>query len=93
MIENFDPIYSIIVRGLLPAEERFGFVQVRIKRHRWYSRTLKDDDFLIFSLGWRRFQSIPIYSLEDHSIRIRMLTFTPETHALRCCFLWFSHST
>ncbi|KAN0063819.1 Glycoside hydrolase 2 (Mannanase, beta-galactosidase) [Thecaphora frezii] len=67
---------ALLVGGMLASEERFGFVQVRIKRHRWHHNILKTNDALIFSLGWRRFQSIPIYSLHQR-MRNRMLKYTP----------------
>ncbi|UZJ56807.1 hypothetical protein CBS101457_006127 [Exobasidium rhododendri] len=77
MIEHFDPHYPILLGGLLASEEVMGYVQVRIKRHRWHSKILKTNDPLIFSMGWRRFQSVPIYSLDDGN-RNRMLKYTPE---------------
>ncbi|GAA5872522.1 hypothetical protein JCM16303_004547 [Sporobolomyces ruberrimus] len=77
LIENFNPRIPMIVGHLLAHEESFGFVQVRIKKHRWHPKILKTNDPLIFSIGWRRFQTVPIYSLDDGT-RNRMLKYTPE---------------
>ncbi|KAJ5720568.1 Ribosome biogenesis protein bms1 [Penicillium malachiteum] len=77
-VSKFSPRFPIIVGGLAPTEDRFGYVQIRIKRHRWHKKILKSNDPLIFSLGWRRFQSMPIYSTSDSRTRNRMLKYTPE---------------
>jgi ribosome biogenesis protein BMS1 len=77
-VSNFKASTPVIVGGLSATEDRFGFVHVRIKRHRWHKKILKTNDPLIFSLGWRRFQSLPIYSISDSRVRNRMLKYTPE---------------
>lgn len=85
-INNLDPSYPIVLGGLLSTESRFGIMNVRIRKHRWHKKILKSQDPLILSLGWRRFQTIPIYTTSDSRTRNRMLKYTPD-HAY--CFASF----
>ncbi len=77
-VQRFASRMPLVVGGLTATEDRFGFVQVRLKRHRWHKRVLKNGDPLIFSLGWRRFQTLPVFSISDSRTRNRMLKYTPE---------------
>jgi len=77
-IEYSDSSYPIIIGGLNPQEDVIGFVQARIKKHRWHKKILKSNDPLIISLGWRRFQTQPVYTIKDINDRNRYLKYTPE---------------
>lgn len=77
-VENVNFKNPIIVGGMHPEECRMGLIKMRIKRHRWYPRTLKNKDPLVFSIGWRRFQSIPTYCMQDDNGRHRQIKYTPE---------------
>lgn len=77
-IENLDSKVPVIMGGLLPAELKFGIINSRLRRHRWHKKILKTNDPLVLSLGWRRFQSLPVYTTSDSRTRTRMLKYTPE---------------
>jgi len=78
-VNHFDPRAPVILGGLNAHESGLTYCRVRIKKHRWFPKVLKTNDPLIISMGWRRFQTMPVYSMEDSSNeRQRMLKYTPE---------------
>eukprot|EP01083_Nonionella_stella_P172121 589709_1 len=77
-VQRFDLKVPIVLGGLQAQECNLAFMQVRIKKHRWHQRILKTNDPLIFSIGWRRFQSMPVFSVSDQNERLRMIKYTPE---------------
>ncbi|VEU36696.1 unnamed protein product [Pseudo-nitzschia multistriata] len=77
-IDNYNPEQPLVLGGLTPQETKLGFVRCRFKKHRWHKKILKCNDPLVFSIGWRRFQSIPTFSTEDDNGRHRYLKYTPE---------------
>lgn len=77
-VESFDPTMPLVIGGLTPQETERGLVRCRFKKHRWHKKILKCNDPLVFSIGWRRFQSIPVFSTEDDNGRYRFLKYTPE---------------
>ncbi|XP_059653431.1 uncharacterized protein LOC132300403 [Cornus florida] len=78
MVDHFDPCHPVLVGGIGLGEESVGYMQVRLKRHRWHKKVLKTRDPIIVSIGWRRYQTTPVYAIEDQNGRHRMLKYTPE---------------
>ena len=65
---KLEPEYPIVLCSLKQQELGFAFMRVKIKKHRWYPHVLKTRDPVTFSVGWRKFQSIPIFTMEDDSV-------------------------
>lgn len=65
------PENPVIIGGLMTAEEGVAMLKTRAKRHRWHAKTLKSNDPLVVSAGWRRFQTQPVFAMEDANERQR----------------------
>jgi ribosome biogenesis protein BMS1 len=78
-VNHFDLHYLLILGGIQANEHKMGYIQARVKRHRWHQRNLKHNDPIIMSVGWRRFQTLPVYAMKDRNdVRTRMIKYTPE---------------
>ncbi|RZC85800.1 hypothetical protein C5167_026471 [Papaver somniferum] len=69
---------SLLVGGITLEEVKVGYMQVKLEPHSWHMKLLKTKDPIIVSVGWRRYQTRPIYTLEDCHGRNRVLKYTLE---------------
>ena len=60
---KIEPDYPVVLCSLKQHEMNFAFVRVKIKKHRWFPHVLKTKDPIVFSVGWRKFQSVPVYTI------------------------------
>lgn len=82
-LDYFRIDYPIILCTTNIQETNFGFLKIKFSKHIWYPKILKTNDPIIFSIGWRKFQSVPVYCIEDRNHRLRMIKYTPK---YRDCF-------
>ncbi|CAH8552818.1 unnamed protein product [Schistosoma guineensis] len=82
-LTRFDPCQPLVAGGLSSAEEAFGYLQIRFRTHRWLKRVLRSNDPLTVSIGWRRYQTVTVFSQEEHNLRKRFLKYSlPHEHCL-----------
>lgn len=78
-VKYFDPNNPIVLGGLRQGDdEGKTMLRGRVRRHRFKRGVLKSNDPVVFSIGWRRFQAMPVYDMEDQGGRRRFLKYTPE---------------
>jgi ribosome biogenesis protein BMS1 len=78
LISNFRPTRPLVIAGVATNDNYMGYLKVRMKRHRWYPKMLKNQDPQTFSVSWRRYHSIPTFAVDDQCVRLRMLKYAPD---------------
>jgi ribosome biogenesis protein BMS1 len=86
-IDHFRIEFPVILCTTNIQETSFGFLKIRFSKHLWHPKILKTNDPIILSVGWRKFQTTPIYCVEDKNNRLRMIKYTPKfTQCFAVCY-------
>lgn len=77
-VDLFKIDFPIILCTTNLQENSFGFLKIKFTKHLWHPKILKNNDPVILSIGWRKFQVTPIYCIEEKNKRLRMIKYTPK---------------
>jgi ribosome biogenesis protein BMS1 len=78
LLGDVDFAKLIILGAFLVSEKELTILQGKIKKHKWSRKKLKSNEPLIFSVGWKRFQSVPVFSIKD-ATRNRYLKYSADS--------------
>ncbi|KAI3878039.1 hypothetical protein MKW92_027550 [Papaver armeniacum] len=78
LTKNIDPHRPILIGGISLEEENVGYVQARLKQHSWHLKLLETRDPIVVSVGWRRYQTRPVYAQEGDGNRLHQIHHIPN---------------
>lgn len=64
-----DPADLLVIGGCLPTENVGVLLKGRVRKNRWQKADLKSNAPFFFSMGWFRFQSIPLFTQSDRALK------------------------
>ncbi|KAI3952904.1 hypothetical protein MKX01_028596 [Papaver californicum] len=74
-------------KGVEYIDELNDLDEARFKQHSWHVKLLKTIDPIIVSVGWRRYQTRPIYAQEDDGNRLHRIHHIPK-HTDFLAMIW-----
>jgi len=77
-VDHFSIDFPIVLCTTNLQENSFGYLKIKFTKHLWHPKILKNNDPIILSIGWRKFQVTPIYCIEEKNQRLRMIKYTPK---------------
>ncbi len=77
-VDHFSVDFPIVLCTTNLQETSFGYLKIKFTKHLWYPKILKNNDPIILSIGWRKFQVTPVYCIEEKNHRLRMIKYTPK---------------
>ncbi|KAI5184380.1 ribosome biogenesis protein BMS1 [Nematocida homosporus] len=84
-MQAYRPTNLFILGANKEEELSLAFAQGRIKRHKWFKKTLKTKEAHYVSMGWQRFQTVPLFFNKD-PIRNRLLKYIPDSATCHITF-------
>ncbi|XP_071499069.1 pre-rRNA-processing protein TSR1 homolog [Diadema antillarum] len=82
VFDDYDPLHSLVVFGLLAHEQKMSVLHFTIRRHPDFTDPIKSKEPLIFQVGYRRFRAGPIFSQHTSGGKHKYERFLPKDSAV-----------